>query len=275
MTEKEYRERPEVNKSTLWEIRKSPAHYKWAVENPSEDTPALKMGRAIHMAVLQPEEFPDTYAVMPDGIDRRTKEGKAAWAAWCEENDGKEVLTKEELETCMTVAKSVLNNSNNMLLWCQTEVPLFWVDDRTGIKCKCRIDALKETDDKFLIIDLKTANDASTKTFTREAVKYGYHVQAAHYINEHYMNPMTTADVAQAVGFSPNYLSRKFRTAAGIGLHEYLVFVRLHHAALELISTHDSITTIALRCGFSDSNYFKDSFKKKYGVTPRDYRKLP
>ena len=183
MTEKEYRERPEVNKSTLWEIRKSPAHYKWAVENPSEDTPALKMGRAIHMAVLQPEEFPDTYAVMPDGIDRRTKEGKAAWAAWCEENDGKEVLTKEELETCMTVAKSVLNNSNNMLLWCQTEVPLFWVDDRTGIKCKCRIDALKETDDKFLIIDLKTANDASTKTFTREAVKYGYHVQAAHYIN--------------------------------------------------------------------------------------------
>ena len=99
-------------------------------------------------------------------------------------------------------------------------------------------------------------------------------LQAAHYINEHYMNPMTTADVAQAVGFSPNYLSRKFRAAAGIGLHEYLVYARLHHAALELISTRDSITTIALRCGFSDSNYFKDSFKKKYGVTPREYRKM-
>ena len=95
----EYDQIPAVRRSALWEIRKSPAHYKWAVENPSEDTPALKMGRAIHMAVLQPEEFPDTYAVMPDGIDRRTKEGKAAWAAWCEENDGKEVLTKEELET--------------------------------------------------------------------------------------------------------------------------------------------------------------------------------
>ena len=36
MTEKEYREHPGVNKSTLWEIRKSPAHYKWALENPSE-----------------------------------------------------------------------------------------------------------------------------------------------------------------------------------------------------------------------------------------------
>ena len=88
------------------------------------------------------------------------------------------------------------------------------------------------------------------------------------------MHPITTGDVARAVGFSPNYLSRRFRTSAGIGLHEYIVFVRLHHAAQQLISTGDSITEIALRCGFSDSNYFKDSFKKKFGVTPRDYRRI-
>ena len=95
-------------------------------------------------------------------------------------------------------------------------------------------------------------------------------LKAARYINEHYMQSITTEDVAGVVGFSPNYLSRKFRLEAGIGLHEYLVFVRLHHAARELVSTVDSITAIALRCGFSDSNYFKDSFKKKYGVTPRN-----
>lgn len=98
-------------------------------------------------------------------------------------------------------------------------------------------------------------------------------LQAARFISDNYMNPITTAQVARAAGFSPNYLSRRFREAAGIGLHEYVVFVRLHHAAQELVSTADSITDIALRCGFSDSNYFKDSFKKKYGVTPRDFRK--
>ena len=97
---------------------------------------------------------------------------------------------------------------------------------------------------------------------------------AAHYISRHYMNALTTQEVADAVGFSPNYLSRKFRKAAGVGLHEYLVFIRLHHAAMELVSTPDSITEIAFRCGFSDSNYFKDAFKKKYGVTPREYRKM-
>ena len=51
------------------------------------------------------------------------------------------------------------------------------------------------------------------------------------------------------------------------------MFVRLQHAALDLVSTNDSITEIALRSGFSDSNYFKDAFKKKYGITPSAYRK--
>ena len=98
-------------------------------------------------------------------------------------------------------------------------------------------------------------------------------VQAAHYISEHYMQPISSAEVAAAVGFSPNHLSRKFRRSTGIGLHEYLVFIRLHHAAQELVTTRDSITTVALRCGFSDSNYFKDCFKKKFGITPRQYKK--
>ena len=81
------------------------------------------------------------------------------------------------------------------------------------------------------------------------------------------------ADIAAAAGYSPNYLSRKFRKSVGTGIHEYLVFIRLQCAALELMATDDSITEIAFRCGFSDSNYFKDAFKKKYGVTPRAYRK--
>ena len=74
-------------------------------------------------------------------------------------------------------------------------------------------------------------------------------------------------------GFSPNYLSRKFREAAGFGVHEYLTFIRLRNAAHELTATGDSITDIALRSGFSNSNYFKDAFKKQYGCTPRDYRR--
>ena len=98
-------------------------------------------------------------------------------------------------------------------------------------------------------------------------------LQAARFINEHFRQPISSGDIAAAAGFSPNYLSRKFREAAGIGVHDYLVFIRLRNAAFELLSTDDSVTDIALRNGFSDSNYFKDVFKKKYSMTPREYRK--
>ncbi len=97
-------------------------------------------------------------------------------------------------------------------------------------------------------------------------------LEAARYINEHFRQQISSPEIAAAAGFSPNYLSRKFREAAGIGIHEYLVFVRLRSAALELISTDHSVTEVATNCGFSDSNYFKDAFKKKYGITPREYR---
>ena len=183
MTEQEYREDPGINKSTLWEIRKSPMHYKYALENPGEDTAALKLGRAIHMKVLQPEEFDKNYAVAPAGLDRRTKEGKAAWAALME--SGKEILSADEFEKVEEIGQAVRNNKEaaKMLEGCETEVPLFWDDVRTGLRCKCRVDAMKELEDRFLLIDLKTAEDAQLKGFTRSAVGYGYHVQAAHYIN--------------------------------------------------------------------------------------------
>lgn len=98
-------------------------------------------------------------------------------------------------------------------------------------------------------------------------------VLAAQFISKHYAEHIRAEDIAAAAGYSPNYLSRKFRKSVGTGIHEYLLFIRLHYAALELVTTDDSITEIAFRCGFSDSNYFKDAFKKKYGVTPRAYRK--
>ena len=97
-------------------------------------------------------------------------------------------------------------------------------------------------------------------------------LEAARFISQNYMRPITTAEIAQAAGYSPNYLTREFREKTGIGIHEYLVFIRLQQAAMELLSTNDTITQVALRCGFSDGNYFKDVFKKKFGITPREYR---
>ena len=183
MTEAEYRADFGVNKSTLWEIRKSPAHYKYALENQEEsDSPALRLGRAVHALVLQPDDFDNMYAIAPN-VDRRTKEGKQAWSEFVEANQGKEILTADEASEVGSIALSVNAVAGDLLEGCQTEVPLFWDDRRTGIRCKARLDAWKELPDKFVVIDLKTTIDASTEAFTRSAVKLGYHVQAAHYLN--------------------------------------------------------------------------------------------
>ena len=93
------------------------------------------------------------------------------------------------------------------------------------------------------------------------------------FINGHFRENIDAAAIAAAAGFTPNHLSRKFRLATGSGVHEYLTAVRLKNAALELVSTDYSITEIATHCGFSNGNYFKDIFKKRYDQTPRQYRK--
>ena len=98
-------------------------------------------------------------------------------------------------------------------------------------------------------------------------------VGAARFISAHYMDPITAADISKAAGYSPNYLSRRFKQAVGIGVHQYLMFIRLQHVAHVLLSTDDSVTEIALRCGFVSSNYMGDAFKNAYGVGPREYRK--
>lgn len=185
MTEDEYRKDPGVNKSTLWEIRKSPAHYRWAVDHQGEeeDTPAMKLGRAVHMAVLQPNEFVKHYAVAPD-VDRRTKEGKAAYAQFLAEHEGCEVLTEDEFDTVNEMAKSVRRTTFlEPTMMAKTEMPMFWDDPRTGIRCKGRVDAIVPICGKVIVADLKTTTDASTEAFTRDAIRMGYHVQAAHYMN--------------------------------------------------------------------------------------------
>ena len=97
-------------------------------------------------------------------------------------------------------------------------------------------------------------------------------LRAAEFMRERFREPLTAGQIASAAGLSADYLSRRFRQATGMAVHEYLRFVRLQQAALELLETRDSVTDIALRCGFSGGNYFKDCFRAQFGQSPREYR---
>ena len=87
--------------------------------------------------------------------------------------------------------------------------------------------------------------------------------------NEH----ITLNSLATYCAVTPSYLSLQFHKETNMTVTDYIQNVRLDKAILLLNSTSDSIQEIANLCGFSDSNYFTRIFKKKKGLTPKEYRK--
>ncbi len=96
---------------------------------------------------------------------------------------------------------------------------------------------------------------------------------AARYICENFQTELTLEAVAGRANMSPTYFSKKFKAMTGFGFKEYLNTIRLKEAARKLKDSNQPITEIALQCGFNDSNYFGDIFKKVYGISPRAFRK--
>ena len=96
----------------------------------------------------------------------------------------------------------------------------------------------------------------------------------AAYLSEHMREDLTLQTLSEVFAVSPSHLSRTFHEATGFGLREYLVNLRIQRAGELLLNSGLTITEIADRCGFSDSNYFGDAFRKAMGVSPREYRKL-
>ena len=73
----------------------SPEYFKYSLENPQPPSSAMKFGTALHMQVLQPEEYNKHYVVMPK-FDKRTKKGKEDFEAFTNKHMFKTVLSQED-----------------------------------------------------------------------------------------------------------------------------------------------------------------------------------
>lgn len=93
------------------------------------------------------------------------------------------------------------------------------------------------------------------------------------YINTHYEQEITLESLSRQFAFSEEYLSRKFKAVSGIGINQYLTYVRISNGERLLRESKLSMTQVAQRCGYNNSNYFSTVFKKMKGVTPLMYRK--
>lgn len=92
------------------------------------------------------------------------------------------------------------------------------------------------------------------------------------YIHTHYKDKITIEELAKTASISKTEVLRCFKAIMGRSPISYLNSYRLQRAAHMLINTEKSIQEIAEGCGFDDNSYFSKLFKKKYHVTPHDYR---
>ena len=94
----------------------------------------------------------------------------------------------------------------------------------------------------------------------------------AEYIDANYQRRVTLGEMADELFVSPTYLSKYIKREFGKNFLQYIGDVRLYHALDELIYTDKNIINIALDNGFASNNSFNEIFKKRYAITPSEYR---
>ena len=184
----EYHRHAAVSKSHLDQVARSPLHYWARYVDPKrvqpEPTAAMLLGTAVHTHILELREWDQRYIAAPDGIDRRTKVGKEAWAAFEAEAAGRTVISRDDAELVMAMGRAVHGHPAAAMLLAlpgAAETTWMWHDQPTGLQCKCRPDWL--TTDGSLIVDLKTTEDASPAGFRKSIANWRYHVQASWYLD--------------------------------------------------------------------------------------------
>jgi exodeoxyribonuclease VIII len=173
-----------ISITRLKELRRSPQHYQYALAHPHPKTsPAMAIGTATHVAVLEPERYTTDFAAW----DRRTAGGNAAprngqyWDAFKAAHEGQTILTFEENTLAQAIAKAVRfdENANKYLAAGEPEVTLEW--EIEGRKAKGRVDWLTAIDGRPTLVGLKTSRDCRHFAFGSQAAKLGYHLQWSFY----------------------------------------------------------------------------------------------
>jgi hypothetical protein len=186
VTRAEYERIEAVNNTRLGWFGKTAAHAHYRMTHPEEDTDALRLGDAVHAAVLEPERFARQYVAAPK-FDKRTNAGKLESAAWMEANAFKCALTAAEHALASAIRDAVWAQplASELLKGPgQNEMTAIWTDAETGLLCKGRIDRFTKFQNSTMVLDLKTTKDEATPAeWGKSCAKFHCHRQAAFYLD--------------------------------------------------------------------------------------------
>lgn len=197
----EYHRGPGVSKSMLDLMRRSPSHLKAVLDNQvsREPTAEQAFGSAFHTLLLEPDSFEHEYVVVPDeapkyptpmqwGAKKPSPDTIYAcdwWREWEKENSSMVKLDRDDMPLLLGMHKSVMAHAAARSLLVNhaggvAENSAYWLDPDTGALCRCRPDFWRFDG---IMVDVKTAADASGEGFARSILNWRYHVQDSYYID--------------------------------------------------------------------------------------------
>ncbi len=205
-------DRSRVSNSSLKLFARAPILWKlWRDgELPETRSDDLVFGALLHCLALEPDRLHDLFAALPEDAPKKpTKQQLAAWLRfktltkptkqqveaydktdaalrwwndYTEKNKGKDSIGPDDIakaEACFAGLLADPLCRAWLMLSGLPEVEIQWTDEETGLPCKAKLDKITAAG----IIDIKTTGDATTEAFTRSAIRYGYHRQAAFYLD--------------------------------------------------------------------------------------------
>lgn len=92
------------------------------------------------------------------------------------------------------------------------------------------------------------------------------------FISNHVNEPIQVGDVADHIQRSRSYLTRKFKEELGFDISSFIMRCKLEEAKSLLTFSDKSLSEISSYLCFSSQSYFQNVFKKKYKMTPLQYR---
>ena len=140
--------------------------------------------------------------------------------------------------------------------------------------------AEKEIDDQMTLGDLITLTEGTVlalcdryRQFSERGTSRPVWI-ALNYIQEHFTEEITLADVAAEAGRNPQYISAVFSRECGFSVFDYVAMLRIDLAQKLLRETTAPVSEIAAAVGYGDAKYFSRRFSRATGSSPSEYRKI-
>jgi len=202
----DYLRYPALSSSALTYLAKSPAAYRaYTSGQMFSEGKHFDLGSALHALVEGNGAFESAFVVRPEGIDKRTKVGKEAFAEFEASVGNKVILDRADMERVNGMHSALISTDNEVIQLllsakAKREQSVFWNDQ--GIDCKCRPDLLIDCEGRLnehlnenwpslfdnplgheVCIDLKTSSmEVSPEQWPWTVKKFGYDLKASHYL---------------------------------------------------------------------------------------------